>query len=269
MENTFLSLKPLQRFQRICVILQEIAKNLSKNKVDFITLVYGSASYGFKKSTYGTFGDIDMILIVQRTTPVAHLIDQVEKAFSTKLQVNISHLQKMIDGMWDMCRMYGETHGIKIGFRIMCIDSFLQSSGSTTSTAVVRNVATLGHSRIVTDVEWSFKHWRYVPITLPHQYLEVKNEQLLLVNHHTFSMGKRNLGALGRKLLASTVLYDPRNVAEVALLNIFKQVVAESLRYDPSRKDEQITESIYRIERFSQLFKETTLHRIALARALL
>ena len=168
-----------------------------------------------------------------------------------------------------MCRMYGESSGIKLSFRVMCIDTFVRTSSSRGSVEHVRNIATLGHSRIITDTEWSFKIWGYVQTTLDHMYIEEDGSQLLQVHHHTFSKGKTRIGALGRKLLMSTILYDPYSMVDAALLNIFKQAVSASLKNKKIIFDEQILESFYRVERYSETFKRTILQKISLARSLL
>ncbi len=93
---------------------------------------------------------------IPRNMDVREFITSAGNIFLTTLQVNTSHLEQMTLGKWDMCRMYGRTSDIKLGFRIMCSDTFLSASSIKNSTVNVRNIATLGHSRIVTDIEWSF-----------------------------------------------------------------------------------------------------------------
>ncbi len=99
--------------------------------------------------------------------------------------------------------------------------------------------------------------------------MEEAGEQLLLVNHRTFSKNKNQLGAYGRKLLMSSIAYDPCEYVEAALLSIFKQTVQASLGSKNTRSNDEIIECLYRVERFSDQFKKRILDKISLARALL
>jgi len=268
MAVNFLSLTPFKRYQKMQSLLELFRVNALNKQATFIILIYGSASYGFKKDTSGKFGDIDLLLIIPRNIDVGALIASTENTFFTKMQVSIPHLERMIASEWEMCRMYGEVDGVRLGFRLMCLDTFLAACAQKSSTKNIRNIATLGHSRILDDVEWSFRLWKYIPITLDHEYIISDGEQLLLVNHHTFSKGKQNLGAFGRKLLTGKVVYDPYMCAEAAILSVFKQTVLSSLGNKNVDSDEQILEALYRVERFSDSFRNEVLQKIVLAKAL-
>lgn len=255
MRSVFLSKPPLSRLSDMRVLLEEFRNNATKLSADFSILVYGSASYGFKESMFGNLDDIDLFLVIPRGISTDAIINTAEKVFQTKLDINPSHLQQLLCGGWDMCRMYGETKGIRLGFRILCDDIFSSLCTSNGSTSAIRNIAKIGQSRIVIDVEWSIPEWRYLPIELEHGVINHESESLLLVNHHVFSSSRDRLGALGRKLLTCTVVHDTTQATE-GLEQIWKMYVQTCLKHHSNLSNAEIISSIMRSEKFSDSFSE-------------
>ena len=248
-------MSPRDRFTEMSLTVKEFRDRARKIGAKFIILVYGSASYGFRRSQHGDLDDIDLIWIVPRWSVPTELMSLAKQVFNTDLDIGPEELSELLSGKWEMCRMYGENNGIRLGFRILCSDTFNLLRSSSGSTSTVRNVAKFGQSRIVVDVEWSIKHWRYVPIELEHNVISGNTNDMLLVNHHVFSDEIGRLGALGRKLLSSSIVYDPFKDAEHTLDAIWKIYISRCLEVHPDLKADEIIDSIMRSERFSHTFR--------------
>ncbi len=267
MRATFLSLSPLKRFQKLLALVKKFRDSASANKVPFAILIYGSASYGFKEKKHGTLGDIDLFLIIPRDLPVENLIQTAQSVFQCKLEISSSHLTEMTSGSWDICRMYGEAEGVKLGFRLMCIDTLLSVCSSSGATADVRNVAIIGSSRIIVDQEWSMVEQKYVHTELEHREIRHSHGNLLLVNQYIFSPKKERLGALGRKLLTSNAVYDPFGQIRKSLLMIWVMFVELSLNKNTQVPVKDIINALIRSDRFSRSFRKKLSQRICRIRS--
>jgi len=169
----------------------------------------------------------------------------------------------MCGGQWEMCRMYGRVDGVKLGFRLVCQDTFESFSSESGSEKKIRNVAAVGSSRIVKDAEWSFASWKYVPIELPSEVLKKEKEELLSVDHHVFSKEKRRLGALGRKLLTCKVVYDHSRKARTVLGSVWMIFVRQCRSEHPEIPDAEIVKAIMRSEKFSPAFRRRLMRIIS------
>jgi len=228
----------------------------------FTILVYGSASYGFNDKQYGNLDDIDLFLIFPRKFPARDILKISEEIFQTDFDISPKHLQECLRGSWEMCRMYGHTQGIRLGFRLLCQDTFNFLCSNKGSVADIRNVAKIGSSRIIIDVEWSIKGWGYVPIELTHSLIWRGEESLVLVNHHVFTQRMERLGALGRKLLTCTILYDFSQKAGMSLDGIWELFITACLKIHPNLSTDDIINSVMRSEKFSLKFREYLAQKI-------
>jgi hypothetical protein len=263
MKITFLSLPPFRRFQLMCKLTKVFATNARVLSVPFMILSYGSVSYGFHPRNHGKLDDLDFFLVIPRDTDLFEFAATMERVFLSPIQLSFAHLASVLSGKYDMCRMYGLVNGVKVGFRIMCQDTLETIATPQGSLNQIRNVASIGQSRIVTDKEWSFTLRRYVRITYPHDYQKLGSEQILLVLHSVFSKEGKRLGALGRKLLTMTVVHDVENTAASLLSNIWSMFVQNSEKYCPNASDADIVNSIMRSERFSDGFKRKLREKVA------
>jgi len=253
--SEFLSKPPSERFKKMILLLKKFKVRTKNCKAPFAILVYSSASYGFKKVHHGNLDDIDLFLVVPRELAALEIIKTAEKVFQTRFDIGQEHLQELLDGNWEMCRMYGETEGMRLGFRMLCTDTFNFLSTHKGHISTVRNVAHIGQSRIVVDVEWSVRQWRYVPTELKHTVIKRGTNNLLLVNHHVFSRNIERLGALGRKLLTCSIVYDLENKTEKSLKAIWRMYVQSCLRHNPDVSTKSIINSVMRSEKFSSAFR--------------
>lgn len=140
----FLSMTPEMRSKEIMSLLRTFQLNAMNLCASFIILVYGSGSYGFNANQYGKIDDIDLLLIIPRSSNIENLIALAETVFQTKLDIQKTHLNALVGDRWDMCRMYGECNGIKLGFRFLCTDVFQSLSTIQGATNSIRNVAQYG-----------------------------------------------------------------------------------------------------------------------------
>lgn len=114
----------------------------------------------------------------------------------------------------------------------------------------------MGQSRIVQDVEWSISDWKYITSELLHWAVDLSEEKLLLVNHHVFSTDLNLLGALGRKVLTTTVIYDPFEIASGVIESIWRIYVKKCYELHSEISNEDIINSVMRSERFSLKFRQ-------------
>jgi hypothetical protein len=127
MRKPFLALSPQNRFARLSQLVQRFESNATRLSAPFTILVYGSASYGLNLKYYGHLDDIDLFLIISREHPAKDILQVARKVFETDFDISVEHLQHLQEGLWEMSRMYGSIGGIKVGFRIMCQDTFRSS----------------------------------------------------------------------------------------------------------------------------------------------
>ena len=255
MKERFLTLSPQNRLAHMTQLVHRFGNMAACLHAPFTILVYGSTSYGLNLKHYGYLDDIDIFLIIPRKIPAEEILWTAQDVFETELDIPIEHLQELRAGSWEICRMYGNVEGVKVSFRIMCKDIFASLATSKGSTSTVRNVATVGFSRIIVDVEWSIKLWKYVPIELSHSIIKHKEGDLLFVKHHLLSVRKIRLGALGRKLLTSKVVYDPSGQAQKIIKEIWRLYVQACLKYHPRVSTTNIINSVLRSEKFSSSFR--------------
>ena len=267
MDRHFLSLSPTERLAQMSHLIRDFKAKASELQAPFTILVYGSTSYGLNPKQYGQLDDIDLFLIIPRSLSPSDLLGIARNVFRTSFDISIEHLRQLQRGSWEICRMYGSTEGLKIGFRIMCQDTFESLATFKGSTSSMRNVATVGASRIIVDVEWSISSWRYVPVELSHSLIKQDEDDLLLVNHHLFSPNRRQLGALGRKLLTCKVIYDSSGHANSTLLHIWKMYVELCTEHYPKIRTKDIINSVLRSEKFSINFRRRLSRIIRKARS--
>ncbi|MGB8816181.1 MAG: hypothetical protein WCC74_03070 [Minisyncoccia bacterium] len=208
------------------------------------------------------------MIIIPRTIDLDNFINQVEKVFLTRLQIDKNHLYAVLDGSYEICRMYGQVNGVKIGFRVMCNDVLEILCSKHGSVKPIRNIAAIGQSRIIKDTQWSFKHRKYVKIIYPHIYGTIANSDVLIVEARIFSKNKDKLSALGTKFLTSEILFDSCNT-KLALNAIWSMFVEHSLKHSKNLSNEQMVNSIFRSERFSESFCKKLEHRIQVIRRLM
>lgn len=259
MRNNFLAKPPEERHKVMTSLVGEFRTRAFKLNAPFTILVYGSASYGLKPSKFGHLDDIDLILVIPRELSVEEILRMAEEVFQTQFDVEPDHVHSLQKREWDMCRMYGESKGVRLGFRLLCVDTFVFLNSPDGQSADVRNVAKVGQSRIVVDVEWSVKQWKYVPMELESVVIERGDSTLLVVNHYVFSKGIEHLGALGRKLLTCTVVYDPTKKSKQILQAIWRTYVQSCLKHQPTVSTGEIIDSVMRAEKFSLTFRRRLL----------
>lgn len=256
MNTSFLTLSPSRRAKKLKSLLHIFQQNARVMAVTFSVIAYGSSSYGFNSKNHGKLDDLDIFLVIPRDTDPEWLIMTVQMVFLTKINIKIEHLKAVISGTYDICRMYGQVRGIKIGFRIVCDDIFTSITTRKGSIVPVRNIASIGQSRIVTDKEWNFRLCKYVPIVYRNDYERLDGEDVLLVLQYCFPKRRHRLGPLARKLLVGTVVFDADN-QKVArkLQDLWVLFIENSLRYNRDLTPLQIVNSIIRSDRFSISFK--------------
>lgn len=269
MNKSFLTLPPCRRAKKLKSLLHVFQQNAKTIELPFSIIAYGSSSYGFNRRNHGKLDDLDFFLIVPRTINPEQFISNVQMVFLTKISIQMAHLQSVLAGAYDICRMYGQVGGIKIGFRIMCSDTFTSICSQAGSVKPIRNIASIGQSRIVKDKEWNFKIARYVPIIYQNEFRSLNGEDVLLVIHYCFSKRRNRLGPLARKLLMGTVVFEADGQQTITNLHdLWVMFVRNSLKYRPNLSPASIVESIIRSERFSSVFKAKLcelVYRITLA----
>lgn len=253
--KSFLSLHAQQRLLRLRHLIETFANNARTLDAPFSVLSYGSANYGLNESNQGKLDDLDFFLIIDRNVDPEEFLFVVEMVFLTRLQIQTPHLHTLLQGGCDICRMYGLVDDIKVGFRIMCLDAFEDVCGKGFG-RMVRNVASIGQSRILDDEEWHFRLRHYVPILYPHRYTRIGEEDVLEVLHYCFSKKSTRLGPLGRKLLSASVTFEASghkvSASLHSLWNTFVKISKQSKRHITPN---QIVDSIMRSERFSPEFR--------------
>ncbi len=263
MRSVFLSKSPEERLKKMRQFLESCGTRAAKLNAPFTVLVYGSASYGLKKSKYGHLDDIDLFLVIPRGSSVEEILRIARQVFQTDFDVESGHVAELLHGNWEMCRMYGESpEGIKLGFRLLCQDTFDFLSTKEGSISTVRNVAKIGQSRIVVDVEWSVKQWKYISIGLENALINQGSHDLLLVNHHVFSDNREQLGALGRKLLTCKVLYDPSKKAKEIIRSIWRLYIQMCVESRSNVSSGDIINSVMRADKFSEAFRKRLLRLV-------
>lgn len=257
MKDKFLSLAPQERLRILRSLLVNFKNAAIRINAPFIILVYGSASYGFNQKHQSKLEDIDLFLVISRQFSARETLSFAERVFGSTFDISPAHLQRLLDGDWEMCRMYGRRKGVRLSFRIVCQDTVDRLFASEKNmTADICNVAVVGSSRIVTDVEWSIKEWKYVPITLKNSVVRDGVQSLIAVKHHLFSRRFHRLGALGRKLMTSQVVHDPSKLIDLQLLLLWQKFVMKALHYHPSLSDKSMVNAVMRSEKFSVEFRE-------------
>lgn len=249
----FLSLPVMGRYKVIRNLLRTFKANAIQVRPSFTTLVYGSASYGVGSDT-GNMNDIDMFLIIDEPKDIYSFLWEAEGIFMSKMDAYPEHINRILSGAWHVCRMYGQTHGVKLSFRIMHRKMFELVTSADGFCYPLINVSKVGYSRIISDKEWSFVENRYVPIILPHEYIELDGQQLLLVEQSIFSGNGSRLGVCGRKFLISQVVFDETGKTAKCLASLWRMFVGLSLKHHPQISCGQIMSSIIRSERFSEKF---------------
>ena len=81
MRNSFLSKSPGERLKEMRFLLAKFQTRATKLEAPFIILVYGSASYGLKKSKFGNLSDIDLFLVVPKELSVDKILQLAGKIF--------------------------------------------------------------------------------------------------------------------------------------------------------------------------------------------
>jgi hypothetical protein len=255
MQPSFLSLCPFRRFQRMAKLQRVFHGNAGLLEAPYSILIYGSASYGYNRKGRSKLDDMDFILIIPRSIDPKGFIEITEKVFLTKLQIPDGHLDELLQGKCDICRMYGQVDGVRMGFRIICSDTFASLCTDEGSIKPLRNIAIMGSSRIVKDKEWSMKLRRYIKSMYQHEFKQVADADVLLVEQTVFSARKDRLGAFGRKLLTVKVIYDSDGTM-THLRSLWKLFVGHSLRFHGALTNDEIIDSIFRSERFSNYFRQ-------------
>jgi len=255
---SFLSLSACERLERLRRLMRTFAKNANVINAPFWIFVYGSSSYGYNpKNKQGKFDDLDLFLIIPRSMSPSELLEIASKVFLTKLEAPLSHLQSILNGEYEICRMYGQVDGIKLGFRVMCQDVFEAACSTTGSTNAVRNICLLGQTHVIKEMEWNFKIRKYVPLIYPHSYVQIDGRDAVMIEHYCFSKKKNRLGTLGRKFLAATVIYEcDKRIVTSRIQNLWKIFALNARRYRPGLTPFQLVSSIYRSDRFSPEFTE-------------
>ncbi|MCE9643743.1 hypothetical protein K8Q93_00630 [Candidatus Parcubacteria bacterium] len=268
MSTLFLSLEPKKRFQRMRQLLQNFKQRAVETSAPFGILAYGSVSYGFNGLHYGKLDDIDLFLIVPRVLSAKNILDAAKEVFQTEFDLSLLHMEQMLAGKWDMCRMYGKKGDVKLGFRLLCRDVFDHISSPQGMQGSILNVAKLGSSRIIADVEWSLPEWKYISTELDHFTIKEEGDESIVVLHHVFSPRGERLGALGRKLLTCTVVHDPTSHLSQGLEEVWKSFVQACLAQHPSLETSAIIDAVMRSEKFSISFRKRLTKTIETARQL-
>lgn len=244
---------PYRRYLHLRSLLREIQTRAKAYLAPFSILCYGSASYGFNPRNHGKFDDLDLFMITPNGIGADEIIASGRQLFPEEFEVNEHHVRHLSRGECDMCRLYCRLDGVKIGFKLMPHDVLMEVSHPSGSSRPVRNVASIGQSRIMIDREWSFSLNTYVPVTYENYNETIEGEKVLTVVQRVFSEGNTHLGALGRKLLTAHRVYNaPNQGMEVGLRNIWQTFVSLSLANHPELSNEQIIASIMRAEKFSR-----------------
>lgn len=222
----------------------------------FSIVSYGSASYGYNRANHGKLDDLDFFLVISRETTVVELLHYASLTFLTKMEASETHIESVLKGDHDICRMYGIVDGIKVGFRVICHDTFTRVCSKEGACSPVRNINLLGQTHVINEKEWNFKLGRYVDLVYKHEYVQVEGSDAVMIEHYCFSRKRRRLGTLGRKFLSSTLVYEAETHCVQASLQSLWSVFSHSARhYQPGLSAENIVSTIFRSERFSPEFK--------------
>jgi hypothetical protein len=247
---------PRVRYSRLKKTLRALKVRAKLQDVPFSILCFGSGSYGLNPTNPGKFDDLDLFMVVPTGIEPEDVIRTIRKLFPKDLLMNEDHIINMLTGECDMCRLYARVGGVKVGFRLIHHHTLVEVSYSAGCNKPLRNIASLGQSRILSDEEWSFVHRAYAAVMFESYSKMVAGEQVLTVLQRVFSADKTCLGTLGRKLLTCHVVYESKtqNINSI-LLRIWKMFVDISLMHHGKLSNDDIINSITRSERFSKGFR--------------
>ncbi len=259
---------PYRRYRLLRRLLKRIKAEAICHETPFSILCYGSASYGFNPENPSKLDDLDLFMIVPTGICSDELMAAIKKLFPEGLTIKEGHIRHLLSGDCEMCRLYCQMEGVKIGFRLIHHHVLVGVSHPSGSEMRVRNIASVGQPRIVTDQEWSFALRGYVPVTYENYSEQVDDEHLLTVVQRVFSEGKTHLGAFGRKLLTTHVVYEaPGQKMSSIFRRIWSLFVGLSLGSHPEISDDDIINSIMRAEKFSERFRAKLRKATRLARS--
>lgn len=244
----------LNHLQRLCA---EFSRRAESIQAPFSILLHGSTAYGYSEKASSNFHDIDLAVVMSPSQSVEDFLEMARYVFNSDLSVDRKTITGLLNGTWDICRMYGETEGVQLEFFIIRQDTFRYLATDRGSRHAVKDRVD-PKQKVFIERVWSIKDWRQIISYFDQKVImDEDGSESTIINHRFLSDDGHTLMGLGSRLLLSVSLHEPTTSGHNAkiLLSYWYIYVRASLAAHPELTNDDIINAFVRAERFSPEYR--------------